>query len=183
MKDNDAMLYSQFLKGNVSALEELIRIYSDNLVRFAYLYVKDSYLAEDVAEDTFATLFIKRKKFTSRAKFKTYLYTIAKNKCVDCLRKNTRNVSIHDLENVLQGAGVEEDFSTRERNKKLYRCVHALPEQYKDVIYLAYLDGFEIAEICRILGKNKKQVYNLLSRAKLSLKEKLIKEGVTYEDV
>ena len=183
MKDKDAMLYAQFLKGDISALEELIRIYSDNLIRFAYLYVKDSYLAEDVAEDTFAALFIKRKRFTSRAKFKTYLYQIAKNKCIDCLRKDVRNLSIYDMENVLQGASVEEDFLTRERNKKLYRCVHALPEQYKDVVYLAYLDGFEIAEICQILGKTKKQVYNLLSRAKSSLKEMLIKEGITHEDI
>lgn len=183
MKDRDAILYAQFLKGNISALEELIRTYSDNLVRFAYLYVKDPYLAEDVAEDTFAALFIKRKKFTQKAKFKTYLYKIAKNKCVDCLRKNAKAVKLDDLENVLKSASVEESFAIRERNKKLYRCIHALPEQYKDVIYLAYLDGFDVAEICQILGKNKKQIYNLLSRAKLSLKERLIKEGVTYEDV
>lgn len=183
MKDKDAILYAQFLKGDELALEELIRIYSDNLVRFAYLYVKDSYLAEDVAEDTFVALFIKRKKFTSQAKFKTYLYKIAKNKCIDVLRKRVNTVPLCDVENVLKIASVEENFARRERDKKLYRCVHALPEQYKDVICLAYLDGFDVAEICQILGKNKKQVYNLLSRAKLSLKEKLIQQGVSYEDV
>ena len=108
MKDKDAILYAQFLKGDELALEELIRIYSDNLVRFAYLYVKDSYLAEDVAEDTFVALFIKRKKFTSRAKFKTYLYKIAKNKCIDVLRKRVDTVPLYDVENVLKSASVEE---------------------------------------------------------------------------
>lgn len=183
MKDRDAVLYQQFLQGDAAALETLIRTYSDNLIRFAYLYVKDSYLAEDVAEDTFVALFIKRKKFTSKAKFKTYLYKIAKNKCIDCLRKTAKTQSLYDLEYMLQSVSVDESVTVRDRNKKLYRCVHALPQQYQDVIFLAYMDGFDIAEICQILGKNKKQVYNLLSRAKVSLKEKLIKAGVSYEDI
>ena len=183
MKDKDATLYAQFLQGDVCALEELIRLYGDNLVRFAYLYVKDSYLAEDVAEDTFVALWMKRKHFTQRAMFKTYLYKIAKNKCIDCLRKNRKTVPLQDVENVLQSADTEEAIDSLERNKMLYRCVHALPQQYQDVIHLAYLEGFEVAEICQVLGKNKKQVYNLLSRAKLSLKEILIREGVHYEDV
>ena len=183
MKDIDATLYACFLDGDVAALEELIRRYSDGLIRFSYLYVKDSFVAEDVAEDTFATLFIKRKKFTKQAKFKTYLYRIARNKCIDYLRSKKRSVPLSDVENLLTSANVEEFLPNRELHATVYRCLGELPKQYQDVLHLAYLEGFSVSEICKITSKTAKQVYNLLSRAKISLKQLLIKEGVSYEDL
>ncbi len=183
MEDRDATLYSCFLSGDVTAIEELIAQYSDSLIRFAYLYVKDVFVAEDVAEDTFATLFIKRKKFKQQAKFKTYLYRIARNKCVDYLRSKKRAVPLSDVANLLKTADVEELLPSRELHATVYRCLGELPQQYSDVLHLAYFEGFTVTEICKITSKNAKQVYNLLSRAKSSLKQLLIKEGVSYEDV
>ena len=57
-----------------------------------------------------------------------------------------------------------------------------LPVQYKDVLYLRYIDGFTLPELSRILKKNSKQVYNLLARAKPALKKLLNEEGVFNEE-
>lgn len=181
--DNGAILYAQYLDGDQSALTQLVEMYGDGLVRFAYCFVKDSMTAEDIAEDAFATLIFKRKRFSSRASFKTYLYKIARNKCLDYLRFNRRFVPLDDLSNVLSSSDVNGEAELTERNETLYKCLQDLPTQYRDVLLLVYIEGFSIEQTAAIKGKTIKQTYNLLARAKQSLKQLLINEGINYEDI
>ena len=139
--------------------------------------------AEDVTADTFAALFIRRKKFREGAKFRTWLYTVARNRAIDWVRKNGRNRPLTGLENVLVSADGEEAMLGRQRKESLYACMQKLPATYKEVLYLSYFDGFSVKEICRILKKSAKQVYNLLSRAKTALKAILVKEGFSHENI
>lgn len=173
--------YHRFLQGDTNALEELVREYGDALTRYAFCYVKDAAAAEDIMADTFAILIVKRKQFKEGAKFRTYLYKIARNKSIDYLRAHARNLPLNDLENVLQSKETENDYFRKERNRELFICMQALSPQYRDVLYLVYFNGFDVREVCRVMRKNTKQVYNLLARAKSSLKEILIKEGFSYE--
>ena len=146
--DADAELYRAWLAGNGVALESLVARHSDALVRFAYSYTGDEAAAEDVAADAFAVLVFKRRPFAEGARFRTYLYKIARNKALDLLRRNRR-----------------------------------LAPQYREVLELTYFEGFTPAECAVILKKSGKQVYNLLARAKTSLKALLEKEGLDHEDV
>lgn len=181
-RDRSAALYRDFLGGDMQALERLVQLHGDALTRFAYCIVKDADAAEDVTADTFAALIVKRKKFREGAAFKTYLYTVARNKAIDYVRKNGKNRPLQGLENILASEN-KEDIFKRERNERLYACMQKLPAPYKEVLYLNYFDGFSNAEICKILKKSAKQVYNLLSRARSTLKLHLIKEGFSYEDI
>lgn len=176
MTDKGAELYLRFLSGEADAMERLIQEYSDSLIRFVYLLVKDSAAAEDIAEDVFATLYIKRKNFKTQARFKTYLYRIAKNKCVDFLRANKRLVPLCDIENVLHGGDFEEEILKSADYKRLYLCIDRLPQEYRQVLQLVYFEGFNVKDACSILQKSAKQVYNLLHRAKASLKKYLLKK-------
>lgn len=181
--DSGVILYRRYLDGDNSALEQLVQDYGNGLVRFAYVYVRDSSAAEDIMEDTFATLIIKRKRFSEVASFKTYLYKIARNKCIDRLRFNKRFVPFDDVENVLSsGCDVERDVLQCERFEELYRCIDKLPRQYKDVLSLVYLEEFSISQTSDIMGRSVKQIYNLLCRAKSALKELLKNEGVSNEE-
>lgn len=182
MTDYGASSYHRYLQGDPNALEELVREYSDPLVRFAYCLLCDSHAAEDVMEDTFAALIVKKKKFTERAKFRTYLFQIARNKCIDILRARKRYVYLdQDVSNVLSG-DPEEDAALSDRNKILYGCMQQLPEKYREVLDLVYFEGFRVAETSAILRKSRKQVYNLLARAKRDLKVFLIKAGIDDEN-
>lgn len=181
--DRSAALYRDFLGGDTQALEQLVQLHGDALTRFAYCIVKDDAAAEDVTADTFAALFIRRKKFREGAKFRTWLYTVARNRAIDWVRKNGRNRPLTGLENVLISADGEEGMLGRQRRETLYACMQKLPAPYKEVLYLSYFDGFSVKEICRILKKSAKQVYNLLSRAKASLKAILVKEGFSHENI
>ena len=183
MTDHGASSYHRFLQGDPNALEELVREYGDALVRFAYCFLSDSYAAEDVMEDTFAALIVKRKKFTERAKFKTYLFQIARNKCIDVLRARKRVVHLDEnVANVLSGADPEADAALSQRNQILYSCMQQLPESYREVLDLVYFEEFTITETAATLHKSRKQVYNLLSRAKENLKEILKKAGIDHEN-
>ena len=181
-KDRSAALYREFLGGDKEALERLVQLHGDALTRFAYCIVKDADAAEDVTADTFAALIVKRKKFREGAAFKTYLYTVARNKAIDYVRKNGKNRPLQGLENILASEN-REDILRQERNERLYACMQRLPAPYKEVLYLRYFDGFSAAEIGKILKKNAKQVYNLLSRARSALKLRLVKEGFSHEDI
>lgn len=183
--DDGAKLYAQYLNGDDLSLETLVKTYGDGLVRFAYGFVKDSMTAEDIAEDTFATLIIKRKRFSPRASFKTYLYKIARNKCLDFLRYHRRFVPLDDMENVLSSSDEKPDINVElcERKTALYKCLQQLPNQYGNVLTLVYIEGFSAEETSKIMNKSVKQVYNLLARAKLSLKQLLINEGIKYENI
>lgn len=175
--------YHRFLQGDKTALEELIRTYSDALVRFAYSYVRNAAVAEDVMSDSFAALFMKAKRLPDADSLRAYLYKIARNKCMDYLRRHRDTVPLADLENVLHVSGADVQLWMQERDKTVYACMQALPSQYREVLQLKYFDGFGVSDICRISGKSAKQVYNLLARAKDALKKLLKKEGITYEDI
>lgn len=58
-----------------------------------------------------------------------------------------------------------------------------LAPQYREILQLTYLDGFSVKQCCKVLKKKEKQIYNLLARAKLTLKEILCKDGISYEDL
>ena len=183
MAEHGQSSYCRFLRGEIRTLEELIRTYSDPLVRFAYSYVKNSAVAEDIAGDAFAVLFLKSRKIADDAHLRSYLYKTTRNKCMDYLRRHRENIPLCDVENVLSSGDVERDTLLRERDRKVYVCMQDLPDLYREVLQLAYFDGFSPSEISKIMAKSAKQVYNLLARAKTTLKVLLEKEGVTHEDL
>ncbi len=175
------LLYNRFLAGDASALEELVRLYSDGLVRFACMFVGNTAEAEDVMADTFAALIVKKKKFREEAAFKTYLYKIARNKAADVLRARKKTAPLSEQKDFRPSA--EELLLRSEREKTLFSAMEKLPPQYREILQLTYLDGFSVKECRKILKKNDKQIYNLLARAKLTLKKILCKDGVFYEDL
>ena len=175
--------YRRFLQGDRQALEEMIRTYSDALVRFAYSYVRNSSAAEDVAEECFAVLFMRRKHFDQESQLRSYLYKVARSKCIDYLRRHKREVPLEDVENVLSFGSTEEGYLRKYRDERLYVCMQALPEQYREVLQLTYLSGFSLEQTCRIMGKSRKQIYNLHARAKIALRTLLEQEGITHEDI
>ncbi len=176
MADNGASSYRRFLQGDKRALEELVETYSDELIRYAYCFVQDSAAAEDIMEDTFAALIVKRRKFTEKFSFKSYLYRIVHNKSIDYLRANKKRAEMKEAEKLPYG-DFEEEIFVRERNHALQRCLKRLPEQYRAAIHLVYLDGFSVEQARGVLGKSRKQMYNLLNRAKANLKTLLEEDG------
>ena len=182
MTDLGASSYHLNLK-EADALEYWVRTCADPLIRYAYSIVGSSAAAEDAMEDAFAALIAGRYHFRSEPQLRAWLYRTTHNKAVDYIRRHKREVPLCDVENVLQSADLEHQMALQERNRIVYTCMQQLPVQYREVLQLVYFDEFAIDEVCTILRKSKKQVYNLLSRAKIALKDLLMKEGITREEL
>ncbi len=183
MAEIGASSYRRFLLGEDRALEEIVAEYSDALVRFAGSLVGLS-AGEDVAAEAMALFLFKRKQFPDEARMRAYLYKIARSKAMDHLRRHRETVPLEDVEGVLGDGDPLVQILRRERDAVLYRNLQKLPVQYREVLTLAYLDEFSVEQICTVLKKKPKQVYNLLARGKSALKANLEKEGIThYEEL
>ena len=165
------------------SLETIIRTYSDPLVRFACCYVASPDIAEELMEDALTDVLLRDKRFEDEAHLKAYLFKAVRHRCLNFLRFHRKFVPLEDVECALFAGDLEGDVIKKERDRAVFACLQELPLQYRQVLTLAYFDSFSISEICVIMSRSAKQVYNLLNRAKTSLKTSLEKVGITYEDI
>ena len=166
-----------------ASLETIIRTYSDPLVRFAYCYVGSASVAEELMEDALADVLIRERIFKDESHFKAYLYKAVRHRCLNYLRFHRKMLPLEDVENVLSAGDLEAETIKKERSRAVFACLQELPLQYRQVLTLTYFDGFSPEEVATIMSRSRKQVYNLLARAKTSLKTSLIKVGITHEDI
>ena len=166
-----------------TSLETIIRTYSDPLVRYAYCYVGSASVAEELMEDALADVLFRDKRFADEAHFKAYLYKAVRHRCLNYVRFHRKLIPLEDVESVLCAGDMEADAIKKERDRAVYTCMQELPLQYRQVLTLTYFDGFSVEEVGTIMSRSRKQVYNLLARAKASLKTLLEKVGITYEDL
>ena len=184
--DIGASSYLRYLNGDDTGLTEIIRQYKDGLTLYINSYVNNIFTAEDLMEDTFFKLAAKKPRFSGKSSFKTWLYAIARNIALDYIRKNSKisDTSIDDLSNyIAEESTIEREYLIKEQEILLHRTMRKLKSEYFQVLYLVYFEGFTNEEIARIMKKNKRQVENLIYRAKGTLKSELEKEGFEYENL
>ena len=88
--DNGASSYRRFLAGDNDGLAEIVREYSDGLIFYINSFVRNISTAEEIMEDVFVEIALKKPKFSGKSSFKTWLYTIARNISIDSLKKKSR---------------------------------------------------------------------------------------------
>ena len=184
--DNGASSYRRFLDGDDSGFVEIVRDYKDGLILYLNSFVNNICVAEQLAEDTFVKLGIKKPKHTKKASFKTWLYAIGRNAAIDYMRKNLKNreASIDDYQELLSGEDdLEKSYIKEESRIMLHKAIVKLKPEYRQVLWLIYFEGFSSREAARIMGKSVHGTETLVYRARLSLKSELEKEGFIYENL
>lgn len=178
--DNGESSCRRFLDGDKSAFDDILKEYRQGLTFFIYRYVKNYEEAEDIAIDVFVEFLSHPKKYSYKTSLKTYLFMIGRCRALDFLRKNKkyRRVQIEELEKAGGESSLWEDFIAGERNKELNNALELLPEDMRIAIHLVYFEGLSYEEAGRVMKKSKKQIDNLLYRAKGKLKEALSEKGV-----
>ena len=182
--DIGASSYRRYLDGDDTGLTEIIRDYKDGLTLYINGYVDNIFTAEDLMEETFFKLATKKPRFSGRSSFKTWLYAISRNVTLDYLRKKNKlsTTPIENLSNyIAEEMSVEREYLIKEQKITLHRIMRELKPEYFQVLYLVYFEEFTNEEIARIMKKNKRQIENLIYRAKGTLKSELEKEGFEYE--
>ncbi|MDE5792879.1 MAG: sigma-70 family RNA polymerase sigma factor [Oscillospiraceae bacterium] len=177
--DNGASSYRRFLNGDDSGMIELIRDYKNGLVLYLNSLTNNLEDAEDLMEDTFFKLAVKKPRFYGRSSFKTWLYAIGHNLAMDYLRKNSRSsdmlVSTYDV--IASNEDIEQNYIKEEQKIMLYKALSHITPEYRQVICLIYFEEFDIAQTAKIMRKTKRQISNMLYQAKQSLRRELEKEG------
>lgn len=182
--DCGANSYNRFMEGDESGLSEIVEQYSDGLLLFINGFVNDYYAAEDLMEDTFAELLVRRHSFRRESLFKTYLYKIGRNKALNYLKKHSR-LKIFcpeaDKQTVDENSQIESELIHSERNRLLHQAIQKIKYDYRQILYLLYFEDMSYCEAGCVMKKSTKQIKNLAYRAKQALKRQLEKEeGFKY---
>ena len=183
--DNGASSYRRFLDGNDNGITEIVEIYKDGLILYLNGYVNNIFVAEELTEDTFFRLIIKKPKYLGKSTFKSWLYAIGRNVAVDYIRHNSKilNVPIVDIENYLiEEQSLEQSYIKEENMLIVNKALNELIPEYRNVLWLTYFEEFSNKETAIILKKTERQIKNLLYRARKALKSKLEKEGFEYDE-
>lgn len=183
--DNGASSYRRFLDGDDNGFVEIVRDYKDGLILFLDSFVRNLSISEELAEDTFVKLGIKKPRFSGKSSFKTWLYAIGRNVAVDYIRKESKRseVSIDECSNLADRQAFEDAYLKEERRIVIHQALGKLKSEYGQVLWLTYFEGLSNKETAKIMRKSVHSVETLIYRARQSLKEELIKEGFTYEDI
>ncbi len=184
--DNGASSYRRFLDGDDEGIVEIIKEYKDGLSLYLNGYVGNIFVAEELMEEVFFKLVIKKPRFTGKYSFKTWLYTIGRNVAIDYIRHNKKiaDTPIEDFENYLfEEERVERYYLREERKIAVHKALRKLKDEYRQILYLIYFEGFSNSEAAIAMKKSKHQTENLVYRARISLKSELDKEGFIYEEL
>jgi RNA polymerase sigma-70 factor, ECF subfamily len=186
-RDPDIRLMIQVRTDVAGAFETLVERYQNRLVGILFHLVGNRDEAEDLCQEVFLRIYRARKGYRPRAKFSTWLFTIANNLALNYLRSKGRNPSVpigrssNDSKAVVsvaqQLAGREGTPSTEMRQAELSEVVRdalaVLNEDQKLAVLLNKFEEMSYAEIADVMGRSPAAVKSLLARARNQLREQL----------
>jgi len=179
--DIDLPMVRALQAGDESALNELIRKYQGPLFRFICRYIGDEETARDILQETFVRVYFGIQRFRPRAKFVTWLYSIALNLCRDYARSKHRRQSYAteslDARNAHRDVpaadrGPAADVESRERLANLQKAIEELPHDLRTTLLLFAVEGRSQQECAELLGISVKAVETRVYRARKILEKK-----------
>lgn len=150
--------------------ERLVNTYSDLILRLSYTYLKSTQDGEDICQTVLLKLLTEDRAFESPEHERAWVVRVAINACKDELRAFRRRAVPLD-------AAAEAEAPEPPRSEVL-DAVMALPENYREAVYLFYYEGYSIDEIAALTGRSGAAVSAHLSRGRKKLKTML--EGENY---
>ena len=178
--DDGASSYRRFLDGDEDAFDGILNNYRNGLIFFINRYVRDPDIAEDIAIDVFVQLLVHRHRYNFKTSLKTYLYMMGRSRALDYLRRRNRfqTVELSDADADVGDHELPEQLMIADERKRMVNdAVWKLPEEMRVAVHLVYFEELTYEEAAKIMKKNRKQVDNLLYRAKGMLRSIIGEEG------
>ncbi len=177
--DNGASSYRRFLNGDEAAFDDLMEELFRGLVFFIDRYVHDTHAAEDIAIDTFSDLIVHRHRYNFKVSLKTYLFMVGRSRALDYIRhrKIIDFSELSEAEGVSDEQSLEETVLADERKRTVNAALAKLSEDMRVAVHLIYFEEMTYEEAAKVMKKNRKQVDNLLYRAKKELRIILGEDG------
>ena len=184
--DPDAALMLRVKRGDRAAFTELVEKYKQPLFNFICRTLRDETESEDLAQNVFLQVYKSRARYERTAKFSTWLFTIARNLCLNEIRRRSR----HPAESLEETHPENDDLPSRqyedkknflptenllhgELARKIEEALDALPEAQRTAILLCRQEELSYEEIAEILDCSLSATKSLIHRGRETLKEKL----------
>lgn len=177
MVHDDMDLVRRSLRGERDAFEDLVRKYQDAVYGLAFHMIGDFTDAQDIAQQTFVTAYLKLPQLRDPGKFAQWLSKITVNECVSWLRRRQR---ISLLQERMRHSGrpvpmPHQECEERELDAAVRKAMQSLSEKNRLAVTLYYIDGLSQREVASFLGVSTSAVENRISRARKQLKEEMTK--------
>jgi RNA polymerase sigma-70 factor (ECF subfamily) len=182
-KQTDWSLVHRIKAGDERAFDTIMEHYKRPIMNFVYRMIGDAVEAEDVAQEVFVRAYQSMRKPAFRqttAAFSTWLFQVARNAALDCLRRRKRHPAeslsaMEDKGVSVAGAGrtAHEESAARETGEQIAAVVALLAEDQRTVVVLAEYEGLSYKEIAAVMNCSVKSVEARLYRAKQTLRHTL----------
>jgi RNA polymerase sigma-70 factor (ECF subfamily) len=163
----------RFQRGDRAAFTLLVRKHQTPLYNFVLRHLRSTSLAEEVVQDAFVRVVHSAAEFKHEARFSTWLYTIARNLCIDQTRKNAlrRHPSLDEPvradgadgptlgdHTADGGANVERAAGATEIRERVLAAIETLPEEQREVFLMREISNLPFKEIAEIVGASENTV-------------------------
>ena len=187
IRDLDAQLMVRFREGDAGAFDTLFRKYMARIVNYAYRFVRNRDIAEELAQEVFLKVYENAGGYKAQAKFTTWLYTIATNICLNEVRKPQFQAIHQPLFLAQEGNGGEEEIrieagttegpdvlmERRALEVVIKDALEQIPEKQRIAFILNKYQELSYAEVAGVLEISEKAVKSLIHRAKEALADRL----------
>ncbi|MEH7125580.1 RNA polymerase sigma factor SigW [Bacillus sp. JJ1532] len=174
----------QVLKGDQDSYAEIVEIYKEKVYMICYRMLGNRHEAEDIAQEAFLRAYVNIHSFNINLKFSSWLYRIATNLCIDRMRKKKPDyyldAEVAGTDGLTMYSQIaadtslpEEDLESLELQETIQREISKLPEKYRTVIVLKYIEELSLNEISKILDLPLGTVKTRIHRGREALRTQL----------
>ncbi|MBM6616196.1 RNA polymerase sigma factor SigW [Bacillus suaedaesalsae] len=174
----------QVKNGDQNAFSEIVELYKDKVYILCYRMLGNSHEAEDIAQEAFIRAYINIDSYNIDKKFSTWLYRIATNLSIDRIRKKKPDfyldAEVKGTEGLTMYSQVasdtplpEEEVESLELQQSVQEEILKLPEKYRAVIVMKYIEELSLKEISDILGLPISTIKTRIHRGREALRKQL----------
>src|SRR5271170_5307068 len=167
---------------NPELLDELIELYQHRLLRYLLFLTGKREVAEDLFQETWMRVLLRGSQYNGKARFDTWLFTIARNLVIDLSRKRTM-ASLDEMseageddrpfEIAMSGPSPLEQFQSREDCAEVSQVLLKLEPTYREVLVLRFYEELSLEEIATVTKAPLSTVKSRLSRGLAALKPEI----------
>lgn len=184
MKHTDEELMAQLCEGNREALADLVLRYQNDIFRFCLHYLREVERSKDLVQETFIRVYVARARFDGKRKFRPWVLCIARNLCLNDLKRK-KTVVMESLEEYASAARSEtgevfqsssdspdQHMMTAERRELLDRALASLDAESREIVVLRFFQRMQARDIAEIVDSTEGAVRTRLHRILKTLRGK-----------
>ena len=179
----DAEIIRQVLAGHHERFAGLVERYQAPLIHFLRRTLGSDEDVFDCAQDAFLAAYRNLSRYSEEYPFRAWLYTIARNKALDLVRKRRREVPLILDDNIIDHQPLPEAvWLAKEQASMLTEVLNELPEHYGQALYLRFHQELSYEEIALVLDVPVSRVKTYLYRGKEKLRQRLERRAIHEGD-